>query len=57
MKVKVDKTVLASVALHVLVLGWVMVSFSTKALEMQPEDSVAGRCHFARSSLPRSWPA
>ena len=41
MKVKVDKTVLASVALHVLVLGWVMVSFSTKALEMPPEDSVA----------------
>lgn len=41
MKVKVDKTVLASVALHVLVLGWVMLSFSTKALEMPPEESVA----------------
>ncbi len=41
MKVKVDKTVMASVALHVLVLGWVMLSFSTKALEMTPEDSVA----------------
>ena len=41
MKVKVDKTVLASVALHVVVLGWVMVSFSTKALEMTPEDSVS----------------
>ena len=41
MKVKVDKTVVASVVLHVLVLGWVMLSFSTKALEMQPEDSVA----------------
>ena len=40
MKVKVDKTLVASVALHVLVLGWVMVSFSTKALEMTPEDSV-----------------
>jgi outer membrane biosynthesis protein TonB len=40
-KVKVDKTVLASVALHVFVLGWVMLSFSTKALEMPPEDSVA----------------
>ncbi|WP_028351336.1 cell envelope integrity protein TolA [Bradyrhizobium murdochi] len=38
---KVDKTVMASVALHVLVLGWVMLSFSTKALEMPPEDSVA----------------
>ena len=41
MKVKVDKTVLASVALHVLVLGWAMLSFSTKALEMPAEDSVA----------------
>ena len=41
MKVKVDKTVLASVALHVIVLGWVMLSFSTRALEMTPEDSVA----------------
>ena len=40
MKVKVDKTVLASVVLHVLVLGWVMLSFSTKALEIAPEDSV-----------------
>ena len=41
MKVKVDKTLVASVALHVLVLGWTMVSFSTRALEMAPEDSVA----------------
>ena len=40
MKVKVDKTVMASVALHVCVLGWVMLSFSTKALEIPPEDSV-----------------
>jgi outer membrane biosynthesis protein TonB len=39
-KVKVDKTVMASVALHVIVLGWVMLSFSTKALEMPAEDSV-----------------
>jgi outer membrane biosynthesis protein TonB len=39
-KVKVDKTVLASVALHVLVLGWVMLSFSTRALEVKPEESV-----------------
>src|SRR6185503_7478385 len=30
----------ASVALHVLVLGWVMLSFSTKALEMQQEETV-----------------
>ncbi len=40
LKVKVDKTLVASIALHVLVLGWTMVSFSTKALEMAPEDSV-----------------
>ena len=40
MKVKVDKTVMASVALHVCVLGWVMLSFSTRALEIPPEDSV-----------------
>jgi outer membrane biosynthesis protein TonB len=40
-KIKVDKTVMASVALHVFVLGWVMLSFSTKALEMPPEESVA----------------
>ena len=40
LKVKVDKTLVASVVLHVLVLGWTMVSFSTRALEMAPEDSV-----------------
>ncbi len=40
MKFKVDKTVMASVALHVCVLGWVMLSFSTRALEIPPEDSV-----------------
>lgn len=40
MKVKVDKTVLASVALHVVVLGFVLLSFSTRALEVKPEDSV-----------------
>ena len=41
MKVKdVDKTLVASVALHVLVLGYGLVSFSTKAFEMTPEDSV-----------------
>lgn len=40
MKFKVDKTVLASVALHVLVLGAVMLSFSTRALEVRPEESV-----------------
>jgi colicin import membrane protein len=41
LKVKVDKTLVASVILHFVVLGWTMVSFSTRALEMTPEDSVA----------------
>ncbi len=40
MKVKIDKTLAASIALHVLVLGWGIVSFSTKAFEMAPEESV-----------------
>jgi outer membrane biosynthesis protein TonB len=40
-KVNIDKTLAASIALHVLVIGWGLVSFSTKALEMTPEDSVA----------------
>lgn len=40
MKIKIDKTLAASVALHVLVLGWGLVSFSTKAFEMTPEESV-----------------
>lgn len=40
MKVKVDKTVVASVVLHVVVLGFVMLSFSTRALEVRPEESV-----------------
>jgi outer membrane biosynthesis protein TonB len=39
-KLKIDKTLAASVALHVLVLGYGLVSFSTKAYEMTPEDSV-----------------
>ena len=41
MKVKIDKTLAASIALHVLVLGWGLVSFSSKAFEMAPEESVA----------------
>lgn len=41
MKVKIDKTLAASIALHVLVLGWGLVSFSTKAFEIAPEESVA----------------
>jgi len=38
--VKIDKTLAASVALHALVIGWGLVSFSTKAFESMPEDSV-----------------
>ena len=41
MKVKVDKTVAASVILHVLVIGWGLISFSTKAFVMPDEDTVA----------------
>jgi outer membrane biosynthesis protein TonB len=39
-KVKVDKTLVASVALHVLVIGWGLVSFSSKAFESLPEESL-----------------
>src|SRR6201991_336749 len=38
--VKVDKTLAASVALHVLVIGWGLVSFSYKAFESLPEESL-----------------
>src|SRR6201996_2211080 len=38
--VKVDKTLVASVALHVLVLGWGLISFSSKAFESMPEESL-----------------
>jgi outer membrane biosynthesis protein TonB len=38
--VKVDKTLVASVALHVLVIGWGLVSFSSKAFEAMPEESL-----------------
>ncbi len=37
---KLDKTLAASVALHALVIGWGLVSFSSKAFESMPEDSV-----------------
>jgi len=37
-KLKVDKTLAASIALHVLVIGWGLVSFSTRAFE-----SISGR--------------
>jgi outer membrane biosynthesis protein TonB len=39
-KLKVDKTLAASVVLHVLVLGWGLVSFSSKAFESIPEESL-----------------
>jgi len=39
--VKVSKTLLASVALHVLVLGWCIFSFAPPRLEATPVDSVA----------------
>ena len=41
MKVKVEKTVVASIVLHLLVLGWTLFTFSTKALVMPDEDVVA----------------
>ena len=40
MKLKVDKTLAASIALHVLVIGWGLVSFSTRAFESVPEESL-----------------
>jgi colicin import membrane protein len=40
LKVKVDKTLAASIALHVLVIGWGLVSFSSKAFESVPEESL-----------------
>lgn len=39
-KVQIDKTLLASVALHVAVLGWSIVSFSTRSLEATPVESM-----------------
>jgi colicin import membrane protein len=38
--VKVDKTLVASIALHVLVLGWAMISFSARSLEAPPPESM-----------------
>ena len=40
MKIKVDKTLAASIALHVIVIGWGLVSFSTRAFESIPEESL-----------------
>lgn len=39
MKVNVDKTLVASIALHVLVIGWGLVTFSSKAY-IVPEESL-----------------
>jgi outer membrane biosynthesis protein TonB len=39
-KVKVDKTLVASIALHVLVIGWGLISFSSKAFESTEIESV-----------------
>lgn len=41
MKGKIDKTIIASILLHVLVFGWGLFSFSTKAYVMPEEDTVA----------------
>jgi outer membrane biosynthesis protein TonB len=38
--VKVDKTLVASVALHVLVIGWGVISFSSRAFESVEVESV-----------------
>jgi len=38
---KIDKTLIASVALHVLVIGWGLATISSRALEVMPQDSVA----------------
>lgn len=40
MKLKVDKTLVASIALHVLVIGWGLVSFSSKAFESMPQEAL-----------------
>ena len=40
MNLNVDKTLVASIALHVLVIGWGLVSFSTRAFESTPEESL-----------------
>ena len=37
---KVDKTLVASAALHVLVIGWGLISFTTRSLEAPPPESM-----------------
>ncbi|MBR1220808.1 protein TolA [Bradyrhizobium sp. U87765 SZCCT0131] len=39
-KVQIDKTLVASLALHAAVLGWSIVSFSTRSLEATPVESM-----------------
>jgi outer membrane biosynthesis protein TonB len=41
LKIKVDKSLVAAIVLHILVIGWMMVSFATKAFVMPEEDVVA----------------
>jgi colicin import membrane protein len=38
--VKVDKTLVASIALHVLVIGWGVVSFTSRSMEAPPPESL-----------------
>ncbi len=40
MKVKIDKSLAASIALHILVLGWGLISFSARSYEV-PQESLA----------------
>ena len=37
MKVKIDKSLAASIVLHILVLGWGLISFSARSYEVEPE--------------------
>jgi len=41
LKGKIEKTLIASIVLHILVLGWGLLSFSTKAYVMPEEETVA----------------
>lgn len=40
MKVNVDKTLVASIALHVLVIGWGLFTFSSRSMEAPPQESL-----------------
>ncbi len=37
MTIRIDKTLVASIALHVLVIGWGLISFSARSMEAPPE--------------------